>query len=251
MGNKIMINPFSYQLTAALEKVKELGYKVVFMGLHGSQNYNLDTEASDFDWYVAVEPSFHSFVFGEPMASQEVEYEYGILTIKDVRGMFQMIKKGSFNFLELLFTRYYYVEEKYMDDWNDLHSEAENIARSNPYATIRSYIGVAGNTLQKEMNGKKCAQILTFANQITSYINGDKFEDVLESEELFNRDFILKVKTPSTGEYFNILARAQFDYIQNFGTSYLRDKNAEEMQDNVTRDKLDQILMNICKKKDW
>ena len=61
----------------------------------------------------------------------------------------------------------------------------------------------------------------------------------------------MKIKTPSTGEYFNILTRAQFDYIQNFGTSYLRDKDAEEMRDTVTRDKLDQILVNICKKKDW
>lgn len=250
MGYKETIN-YIKALNAAVETVGKEGYKIVFLALHGSQNYGLATENSDYDWYAAVEPTFHNFVFDEPLASKDIEYEYGIITVKDVRGMFQMIKKASFNFLEILFTDYYFVNEKYLEEWNSLRMLGSRISRSNPYATIRSYIGVAGNTLQKEMNGKKCAQILTFANQITSYINGDKFEDVLESEELFNRDFILKIKTPSTGEYFNILARAQFDYIQNFGTSYLRDRNAEEMQDNVTRDKLDQILMNICKKKDW
>lgn len=251
MGSEVAIKFFGDVLGTAVKEIKKRGYKIIFMTLHGSQNYNLNTENSDFDWYVAVEPTFNSFVFDEPMASQEVEYEYGILTIKDIRGIFQMIKKASFNFLEILFTNYYYVNEKYRDDWNDLRNEAENIARSNPYATIRSYIGIAGNTIVKKMTGKKCAQILTIANQITSYINGEEFKKVLISEEIFSRDFIMKIKSPYTSEYFNILGRAQFDYIHNFGTSYLRDKCAKDMRNEATIAKLDQILINICRKKNW
>lgn len=251
MGYKETIN-YIKALNAAIETVGKEGYKLIFLALHGSQNYGLATENSDYDWYAAVEPTFHNFVFDEPLASKDIEYEYGIITVKDVRGMFQMIKKASFNFLEILFTDYYFVNEKYLEEWNSLRMLGSRISRSNPYATIRSYIGVAGNTLQDEMTGKKCAQILTFANQITSYIDGDDFNDVLMSEKIFNREFIMKIKTEEyTTGYLNILSQAQFNYLHNYGTNYLRDKNAAKMMDINTRDAIDSILIDICRKKSW
>ena len=99
MGREITYTSCSNQLAAALKIVQNLGYKVIFAALHGSQNYNLDTEESDFDWYVAVEPTFEDLVFYRGYISKEIQYLYGIITIKDVRDMFQMIKKGGFNFL--------------------------------------------------------------------------------------------------------------------------------------------------------
>ena len=251
MGNK-EVKDYRYYLDAAIKAVENEGYKIIFMALHGSQNYGLATENSDYDWYAAVEPTFYNFVFDEPLASKDIEYAYGIITVKDVRGMFQMIKKASFNFLEILFTDYYFINEKYREEWNTLRMLGRKISKSNPYATIRSYIGVAGNTLQKEMTGKKCAQILTFANQITSYIDGDDFNDVLTSEKIFNREFIMKIKTEEyTTGYLNILAQAQFNYLHNYGTNYLRDKNAAKMMDINTRDAINSILIDICRKKSW
>ena len=65
MGSKenVKIERLAYAIERVQQVVEKAGYKYVFMALYGSQNYLLDTENSDFDWYVAVEPSFHNFVF--------------------------------------------------------------------------------------------------------------------------------------------------------------------------------------------
>lgn len=252
MGREITYNSYSNQLVAALKIVEKLGYKVIFAALHGSQNYNLDTEESDFDWYVAVEPTFEDIVFSKGYTSKEIQYSYGIITIKDVRCMFEMIKKGGFNFLEILFTDYYYVNKKYEDEWNILRAEAEKIARNNEYSTIRSYIGLAGNIVNKGAENKSCYRILVCANQITSYINGDSFKKVMTSDCIYDHDFIMKIKTKEHNkEYMRILSNNVFNYIQTWGTEYLRGKMSSEMMDNATREELDKILISICKKMNW
>lgn len=232
--------------------VNKEGYNIIFMALHGSQNYNLSTEESDFDWYVAVEPTFEDFVFNRGSISREIQYLYGIITIKDVRDMFQMIKKGGFNFLEILFTDYYYVNKKYEDEWNILRAEAEKIARNNEYSTIRSYIGLAGNLVNKEAESKSCYRILVCANQITSYINGDSFKKVMISDCIYDHDFVMKIKTKANSKgYLQILSNNAFNYIHTCGTKYFRGKTSSEMIDNATREELDKILISICKKKNW
>lgn len=42
-----------------------------------------------------------------------------------------------------------------------------------------------------------------------------------------------------------------FNYIQTWGTEYLRGKMSSEMMDNATREELDKILVSICKKTNW
>lgn len=252
MGNEITFNSYSSQLSAALKIVQKLGYKVIFIALYGSQNYNLSTEESDFDWYVAVEPTFEDFVFNRGSISKEIQYLYGMITIKDVRDMFQMIKKGGSNFLEILFTDYYYINKKYEDDWNMMREAAEKIARNNEYSTIRSYIGIAGNIIDRVVGNKSCYRILTCANQITSYINGDSFKKVMTSDCIYDHDFIMKIKTKEYNkEYLRILSNNAFNYIHTYGTEYLRGKAPNEMMDNTIREKLDKILISICKKKNW
>lgn len=252
MDREITFNSCFNQLAAALKIVQRLGYKVIFAALHGSQNYNLSTEESDFDWYVAVESTFEDFVFNRGSISKEIQYLYGMITIKDVRDMFQIIKKGGFNFLEILFTDYYYVNKKYEDEWNMLRAEAEKIARNNEYSTIRSYIGIAGNLVNKEAENKSCYRILVCANQITSYINGDSFKKVMTSDCIYAHDFIMKVKTKEYNkEYLRILSNNAFNYIHTYGTEYLRGKTSSEMMDNAAREELDKILISICKKKNW
>ena len=252
MDREITYTSYFNQLAAALKIVQKLGYKVVFAALHGSQNYNLSTEESDFDWYVAVEPTFEDFVFNRGSISKEIQYLYGVITIKDVRDMFQIIKKGGFNFLEILFTDYYYINKKYEDEWNMLRAEAEKIARNNEYSTIRSYIGIAGNLVNKEPESKTCYRILVCANQITSYINGDSFKKVMTSDCIYTHDFIMKVKIEEYNkEYLRSLSNNAFNYIHAYGTEYLRGKTSSEMMDNAAREELDKILISICKKTNW
>ena len=254
MGSEkdLKIEKLAWAIERVQQTIEEAGYKYVFIALYGSQNYLLDTENSDFDWYAAVEPSFHNFVFNIKPTSTVLQYEYGQITIKDVREMFQMFKKGGFNFLEIPFSKTFIVKDKFQEEWDRLYEIRDAIARINPYATIRSFIGVAGNYLKDSISNKDCARILHTANQITSYINGEYYENVLKSEKLFSRDFIMSIKTEDQNQiYLDTLANSQFEYIQRYGTNYLRDKVAADMIDHLVEEELDNILINICKKKDW
>ena len=234
--------------------VNKEGYNIIFMALHGSQNYQLDTEESDFDWYVAVEPRFNDFVHEDKLISRTIQYLYGIITIKDIREMMNMIKKGGFNFLEILFSQCLYVNPRYEKVFSTLINNRNNIAYSNKYATIKSYIGCASNIIgdgTKDINNKKCAQILTISNHITSYAMGEPFDRVLTSEKIYSRDFIKNIKTGTgTKEYLKILSNVNFDYIHNYGTSYLRN-NPDIKVDKESHNIIDNILYETCKLLPW
>ena len=90
----------------ALELSEE--YDIVYMGLYGSQNYNLDTEESDIDVKCFVMPNF-SNIYERTMISKEVTTSYGIADVKDIRLLPELIGKCSLTYLEAFVTDYYVV----------------------------------------------------------------------------------------------------------------------------------------------
>jgi predicted nucleotidyltransferase len=88
----------------ALELSEE--YEIVYMGLYGSQNYNLDTEESDIDVKCFVMPNFSS-IYERTMISKEVKTSYGIADIKDIRLLPELISKCGLTYLEAFVTDYY------------------------------------------------------------------------------------------------------------------------------------------------
>ena len=62
----------------------------------------------------------------------------------------------------------------------------------------------------------------------------------------------MKIKTKEHNkEYMRILSNNAFNYIDTWGTEYLRCKMPSEMMDDATREELDKILISICKKTNW
>ena len=51
-------------LSGVVDMLKEMGYKVVYVALYGSQNYNLETPKSDLDFKAMVVPTLDDIVFG-------------------------------------------------------------------------------------------------------------------------------------------------------------------------------------------
>ena len=90
----------------ALELSEE--YDIVYMGLYGSQNYNLDTEESDIDVKCFVMPNF-SNIYERTMISKEVPTSYGIADVKDIRLLPELIGKCGLTYLEAFITDYYVV----------------------------------------------------------------------------------------------------------------------------------------------
>lgn len=81
--------------------------------LQGSQNYNLDYEGSDIDTKAIMLPSFSDFVLNaKPLSTTHIMENNEHVDFKDIRLMFDCIKKQNVNFVEILFTP---DKKRYMD----------------------------------------------------------------------------------------------------------------------------------------
>lgn len=84
--------------------------------LQGSQNYNLDYEGSDIDTKAIMLPSFSDFVLNaKPLSTTHIMENNEHVDFKDIRLMFDCIKKQNVNFVEILFTPYSIIYPATMD----------------------------------------------------------------------------------------------------------------------------------------
>ena len=85
--------------------LEEKGYYVIYVGLYGSQNYNLDDEESDIDVKAIILPSLHDIIFRK-VTSTTIECEKGNIDVKDLLTFYDVIKKGNFSYIESIQTPY-------------------------------------------------------------------------------------------------------------------------------------------------
>lgn len=103
--NREMIALNSYK-----EEIEKEGYKVLFIGLYGSNNYNLNDELSDVDAKAIVLPSLTDIIFQRKI-SKVKEFETGNCDIKDLATFYSVAKKGNFSFLEIFHSDYWIGDE--------------------------------------------------------------------------------------------------------------------------------------------
>ena len=121
----------------------ELNHKVVSVNLYGSQNYDCDTPTSDFDLKAIVVPSMDDVIFNRKPISTSIEFEGGLIDIKDIRLMFDNYKKQNVNFIETLFTRWFWAAPDFVHEWDQVREIANRIAFADPAKSINCMIGMA------------------------------------------------------------------------------------------------------------
>lgn len=190
-----------------LQPVLDSGMEWIGLFLQGSQNYNLDYEGSDIDTKVIVLPSFSDFVLNrKPVSTTHIMENDEHLDFKDIRLMFDCIKKQNVNFVEILFTRYMIINEKYADLFQPVLDAREDIARYNNFAGVNCFVGMALEK-QKAMehpypatmdkierfgyDPKQLHHALRMQEFMTRYLNGEPYEDCLISKQ---HDYLMAVK---------------------------------------------------------
>ena len=131
------------RLKSDFDYVTSLGYKVLGVFLQGSQNYGLDYEGSDIDTKAIVVPSFEDFVLNKKPASTTLilpSNEH--VDVKDIRLMNQCFRKQNINFIEILFTKYRYMNPKYEALYQLMFDNNEKIAHYNNYAAVNCIAGM-------------------------------------------------------------------------------------------------------------
>lgn len=127
----------------AAKHLVELGHKVVSINLYGSQNYDCDTPTSDYDFKAIIIPFMDDVIFNRKPISTDIEFEGGLIDIKDIRLMFDNYKKQNVNFIETLFTRWYWAAPDFVHEWEDIRQIADRIAFADPAKSINCMIGMA------------------------------------------------------------------------------------------------------------
>lgn len=136
MIHKRIYNDYQY--------VESLGYKVLGVFLQGSQNYGLEYEGSDIDTKCIVLPSFEDFCLNKkPVSTTLILPSNEHIDLKDIRLMFDCFKKQNVNFVEILFTEYNLINEKYKALYQPMLDNAEMISKYNNYAFVNCMAGMS------------------------------------------------------------------------------------------------------------
>lgn len=142
--NKEVKEKFDIKVQEVYKRLEDLGYKkdkILGVFLYGSQNYDLHTETSDFDFKVIILPTFSDFLHHRSTAKtyrlNDVDEDQ--IEVKDIRTMTEMWRKGNPAYLEILDTPYYHTNFKGAID----RLKSMNPATINPLGTVNAIYGMA------------------------------------------------------------------------------------------------------------
>ena len=204
--------------------------------LQGSQNYGLADEESDIDTKMLLLPSLRDLVLNnKPISHTCVRDNEEHIDCKDVRDYFKIFRKSNINFVEILFTDYWIVNEKYSDLWLELLSKREELARINPYAAIGCMSGMAAekrhalcheypsrmHMIEKfGYDPKQLSHLVRIRYFLDNYIAGRPYKECIDTE---HKDYLLRLKRFGDGlskEEAIELADKTYDHIREKVTGY-------------------------------
>lgn len=102
------------QLREYKEYLESDGHNVIFIGLYGSQNYNLDDELSDVDARAVVLPTIKQLVTGGRV-SKIYDFQKGEVDVKDVSTFMEILGKGNPAYVECTSTQYKIGDKEFID----------------------------------------------------------------------------------------------------------------------------------------
>lgn len=164
--------------------VRNQGYEVFGVFLQGSQNYKLDYEGSDIDTKCIVLPSAEDVILNrQPVSTTLILEDNSHIDLKDIRLMWQCFKKQNINYLEILFTEFFFVPYEYYYYWMDMTSRREEIAHMDNYAAVNCIVGMI-----LEKNAALCHPYPTLKDKIDKYgYDHKQLHHILRCQEFLDR----------------------------------------------------------------
>lgn len=249
-----MIDKINARLKSDFEYVTSLGYNVLGIFLQGSQNYRLSYEGSDIDTKAIIIPSFEDFVLNrKPVSTTLILPSNEHIDLKDIRLMHECFRKQNINFIEILFTKYRYLNLDYKEIYQPMFDNRERIAHYNNYASVNCIAGMVYEkhkamehpypTLKDKIekygyDNKQLHHILRCEEFLNRYINGVPYEECLIPT---NPQHLINIKA----EYIYTLEEAR--QIAN-NVEYLVKTTKQKYMDThsvVIDTEVDEIMNNV------
>lgn len=178
-------------------------YSLFGVFLIGSQNYNLDLEDSDFDTAAVVLPTIGNLYYDDKYIKEKtVAYEEGICKIIDIRDFYKGLTKSNLNYIELLFSKEYWVEEEYEKYYEYLRRNRNIVGTIDKAGLLNCAVGMM-NTLHKKnidwtttnkTGHYNSYHILRMCNFIFSLAQGKDLDNCFISQEVFSENVIKDFK---------------------------------------------------------
>lgn len=234
---------------------------IVGLFCQGSTNYGLDIETSDIDTKCIVVPSFKDIaLMRKPVSTTNILPNDEHCDGKDVRLYMETFRKQNLNFLEILFTPYFVINDLYFTEWMRLVEAREKIAHMNPYRAVKSMQGIAkekyhamehrypakAEIIDKYgYDPKQVSHLVRVRDYLDRYIAGEDYEKCLKpSKEFF--DLILDLKLCKYGlEDARKIAKEHLDHINLVSKDFY--KRTEEKEDASIRELLNDVSYQIMK----
>ena len=193
-----MIREINRQLKEDFDYLVEEGYEVLGVFLFGSQNYKTCISTSDIDVKAIIIPSVSQMIFGDTETHVTIPRENGEITVYDINFMHYNFKKQNINFVEILFTKYKYVNPKYAELYETMFELREEIAHLNEFRSVHAQMGNLKNKISKLFHevpsnkerierygydNKAFSDILRYEDFMTRYIEGVSYAECLIPEK--------------------------------------------------------------------
>lgn len=184
--------------------------KIIGLFLQGSQNYNLNYNGSDIDTKLIVAPSLSEIVLNKaPVSTTFIRENDEHIDFKDIRLYIECFKKQNVNFLEILFTDYYFLNSDYADVVEELIQYREEIAHYDVNRVIKAAMGQASEKhfalthrypsripIIDAFGGydpKQLSHLVRMYDFMSKYAAGVSFEEAMHPTGVI-RDTILDIK---------------------------------------------------------
>ena len=247
------------------QEALQQGYEIFGIFVQGSQNYGLDMYSeeywSDIDTKCIVLPSLDDIILNKkPISTTHERENKEHIDFKDIRLMWECFKKQNVNFMEILFTDYYIIPERYKKYWDKMREMAEEIAHAHPAQTVRTMSGMSMEkfkalehrypTLIEKIDkygydGKQLHHIIRINDFIKRYTMGLSFKESLTPTPIM----IKQMNEAKLNKYSLEIARELAKRYDD-ETKFIKDSYIEMEGDKVNEavyNNMDQIKAQILK----
>ena len=234
---------------------------IVGIFLQGSQNYNLDTPTSDIDTKLITTPLLKDLALNrKAISTTHVRDNEEHIDWKDIRLYMETFCKQNLNFLEILFTDFFWINPIYEKEWDKLVVRREDIARMNQGRAVMSMKGLAQTKYKNierfhpihadifekyKYNPKEVSHLVRIRDYIDKYVAGESYKSCMAPKgEMFDLIMDLKLGKYSLEEICKI-ADENITHIEKVADKYFAKVGNEE--DLEIRELMNEVQYNIIK----
>lgn len=243
-------------------ELKKRGYKPLYIGLYGSDNYHLNTAESDYDFKAIVAPTIKDFIKGKQV-STTIELPFGLCDVKNPQNMFNCWRKQNINFLEILFTNCCLFNDNL---FYDLREMREEIARWRPLNNVMCIYGMAcekyhalfheypsnkGKIEKYGYDSKQLHHLLRlqyFIGDYFEFLRGRRNYKGILTPSYEDREYLISIKTYERAcsiDKAKMLADGAIKYIKDKKDFIVNESCLDLSENKQTTEKMDSILEEL------